>query len=291
MGVIVAIILMVLLIVCAVVTFYCSDEGNTIGAVISGILAFIIAVVFFIVPFSIHTVDAGEVAVVKHFGKVSGIRESGLHYDLWMTNRYVIYDAKVQNVELNTMAYSSDAQTMDIQMTLQYEVIPDKVVDITNRYGNLEALQTRINSVVIEKTKSVLSNYKAMDIIADRASMSPAVEEAIRNSVGEEYCVNIVTVALTNIDFSDTFEKAVEDKMVAEQKKLQADYENSRKVAQAEADAKAKILEAEAEAKANELLESSITDKILQQRYIDKWDGKLPEVVSGDADFSMMVNR
>ena len=49
-----------------------------------------------------------------------------------------------------------------------------------------------IKSIAIEKTKSVLSSHKAMDIIANRASISPAVEDAIMAAVGEEYFVNII---------------------------------------------------------------------------------------------------
>jgi len=76
-----------------------------------------------------------------------------------------------------------------------------------------------------------------MNIISDRAAMSPAVETAIKEAIGDEYFVNVTAVVLTNIDFSDAFELAVEEKMIAEQKQLKAEYENQTKVAQAEADA------------------------------------------------------
>jgi regulator of protease activity HflC (stomatin/prohibitin superfamily) len=90
------------------------------------------------------------------------------------------------------------------------------------------------------------------------------------------------------MDFSDAFEQAVEEKMIAEQNKLKADYENEKKVATAKANAEAKILEAEAEAKSNELLEKSITDKTLRDKYLDKWDGKLPSTMVGE-DTMLMV--
>ena len=89
-----------------------------------------------------------------------------------------------------------------------------------------------------------------MDIISDRSSMSPLVEDAIKNAIAKEYHVTIATVVLTNIDFSDAFETAVEDKMIAEQKQLQAEYENKTKVAAAEAEAKAAIEKADGEAQA-----------------------------------------
>ena len=250
-----------------------------IALILSSVL---LLVVFICVPFSFYTVDTGEVAVVKQLGVVKDVRQAGTYYDFWMTNSITKYDAKVQNVPISTAAYSSDAQTMTIEMNLQYQIYSDKVMEITKTYGSLEALQTRVQSVATERIKSVMSGYKAMDIIAKRAEMPALAEDAIRSAVDETFHVKITTVAITNIDFSDAFEKAVEEKMIAEQTKLKADYENETKIAKAEADAKAKILAAEAEAKANELLQKTLTDKILQEMYIDKWDGKLPEVMTGE---------
>ena len=246
------------------------------------VLSILLAIVFILVPFSFHTVDTGEVAVVKELGKIVDVRQPGTYFDFWLTRSRTTYDTKVQNLEIESAAYSSDAQTMTYQMTVQYEILGDKVKNISTEYGSHKALKSRITSIVNDKTKAVLSAHKAMDIIAKRAEMSPEVSEAISNAVGENYYVNVVSVAITNIDFSDAFEQAVEDKMVAEQQQLKADYENAAKIAKAEADAKAKLLAAEAEAKANELLEKTLTDNILQEMYIDKWDGKLPSVVAGE---------
>ena len=197
-----------------------------------------------------------------------------------MTNTYIKYDTKVQEVNIEDMAYSSDAQQMTLNIKFQYQIMPEKAKDIATKYGKLSSLEARIQPIVIEKVKSMLSKHTAMNIIANRSQLSPDAEELVKSALGEEYYINVVSVSLTNIDFSDQFETAVEDKMIAEQAKLKAEYENEKKVAQAEADAKAKILSAEAEAKANELLEKSLTDKILQETYLDKWNGELPMVVT-----------
>lgn len=276
------------------------DSGVAKG--IWGVIGVALVITFLVVPFSFRTISSGEVAVVKHLGKIEGVKTAGTHYSSWITNSYIKYDTKVQNLDATTMAYSSDAQTMDIQMTIQYQIIADKVVDIATQYGSLSVLQSRIESIAIEKAKSVLSSHKAMDIIAKRASISPDVEEAIMNAVGDEYFVNITTVVLTNIDFSDAFELAVEEKMIAEQAKLKADYENETKIAKAEADAAAKLKEAQAaieiakaqaeakkiaaegEAEANRILEESLTEKVLEKLLIDAWDGKMPVVV-GDGEY------
>ncbi|MBR5411403.1 MAG: hypothetical protein IK104_12095 [Clostridia bacterium] len=264
------------------------------------IVAAVVALLLLVtVPMSIHTIDTGEVAVVKVLGEAKYVRYAGTHFDFWLTNTYQVYDSKVQNVDITTNTYSSDAQTMDVQMTLQYQIMSDKVVDIAKQYGSLELLENRIRSISIEKTKAVLSSHKAMNIIADRAAMSPAVEKAIKDAIDEDFFVDVTAVVLTNIDFSDAFENAVEEKMIAEQKQLKAAYENQTKVEKSEADAKARLIDAEAEAKAlliqaeaeaeaNRLLEESLTDKILRQRYIEKWDGVLPKTVAGD-DASILI--
>lgn len=278
-GIIVGIILVAAVIGLFWGAVMCSDNANTVGQVICIALAIICCISFIIVPFSFHTVNSGELAVVKNLGKITGTRDAGTNFDLWFTTSYHKYDTKVQNVDITTAAYSSDAQTMDVAMTLQYRVVPTKVVDIATQYGTLKVLQGRIQSIVIEKTKAVLSSHKAMDIIANRAAISPEVEAAVKAAVDEGYFVSVEAVVLTNIDFSDSFEKAVEDKMVAEQTKLKADYDNETKIAKAEADAKALRIAAEAEAEANRLLTQSLTEQVLESKFYEKWDGKLPQVM------------
>lgn len=306
-GIILGIIFVAAAIGLFVGAYCCYDNDKSVGFMACLILAIISCLAFIIVPFSFHTINTGEVAVVKHLGKITHVREAGTCFDFWMINSYQKYDTKVQNVEVITMAYSSDAQTMDIAMTLQYQIMADKVIDIATQYGSLRVLENRIQSIAVEKTKSVLSSYKAMDIIANRATISPAVEQAIKDAIGEEYFVNVTAVVLTNIDFSDAFELAVEEKMIAEQAKLKADYENQTKVAQAEAEAEAKLkaaqaeieiakaqaeakkIAAEAEAAANKTIANSITPEILEKNFYEKWNGELPKVV-GNGDYILPSN-
>ena len=307
---IISIILVILFIVgFAFFTFLSTsffDEGADVKGIVAAALAFILFISMFIVPFSIRTVDTGEVAVVKHLGAIKEVKGPGMHFDLWITNKYMKYDTKVQDFEVFTAAYSSDAQPMEIAMTIQYKILSDKVVDIATQYGKLDILQNRIESVAIERVKAVLSSHKAMDIIAKRAQISPDVENAIKEIIGDEYYVNVTTVVLDNIDFSDAFEQAVEDKMIAEQAKLKANYENETKVAKAKADAEAKLEAAkaeieiakadaeamkiisEAEAAANDIINKSLTDKVLQHIFYEKWDGKLPNAMTGNGSGIMV---
>ena len=319
-----------------------SKKISPLGAII----ALVAIVGLAIVPSSFHTVEAGEVAVVKHLGEAKVVRTAGTYFDFWLTEQYDYYDAKVQNMDIVTQAYSKDAQTMQIAMNVQYKIDLSKVIDIANEYGTIDLLANRIQSIAIEKTKATLSSYSAMNIIETRSTISPLVEQTIKSAVDDEYCVEIVAVVLTNIDFSDAFEKTVEDKMIAEQEKLKAEYEKETAIVNAEkelevaklqaqaklekakADAEAQIEVARAEAESvklksievaralgfriieNEITDDSgvvsaveyeidfegksaeeislITEYLKYIEYLDKWDGKLPSVVTGDSASIML---
>ncbi len=215
------------------------------GGIFAGV-SVLCALLFVFIPFSFHTVTAGEVAVVKHLGDAVKVRNAGTYFDFWVTESYEIYDARVQNLDVKTTAYSKDAQTMDIMMTVQYQIDSSKAIEIANNYGTLDTLSNRIQSVTVEKAKSVLSSYSAMTIIETRANISPEVETTVKNAIDSNYFVTVNTVVLTNIDFSDAFEKTVEDKMIAEQEKLKAEYEKATAIVNAEKELEVAKLQAEA---------------------------------------------
>ena len=307
-----------------------------------GIIVILIGVIgLATLPMSFHTVEAGEIAVVKHLGEAKNVRTAGTYFDFWLTESYTYYDAKVQNMEIKAQAYSKDAQTMDISMTVQYKIDTSKALTIANEYGSIEVLANRIESIATEKAKAFLSQSSAMSIIETRLTISPDVEKIIINAVNEEYCVDVVAVVLTNIDFSDAFEKTVEDKMIAEQEKLKAQYEKETaivnaekalevakldaqaKIEKAKAEAQSQIEVAQAEAKAiqlksievaralgfriveTEVIDENgvvtaieyeidfegkteeeiqlITEYLKYIEYLSKWDGELPDVMTGDS--------
>lgn len=204
------------------------------------------AILFLMIPFSFHTVNPGEIAVVKHLGKATAVRTSGTYFDFWITDQYETYDAKVQNLEVRANTYSKDAQTMDIAMTVQFQIKSESGIAIAERYGSINALTKRLESVAVEKTKATLSSYSAMEIIEKRSSISPQVETVIKEAVDESFYVNIEKVVLTNIDFSDAFEQTVEDKMIAEQEKLKAEYEKETAIIKAEQELEVAKLQANA---------------------------------------------
>jgi regulator of protease activity HflC (stomatin/prohibitin superfamily) len=95
-------------------------------------------------------------------------------------------------------------------------------------------------------------------------------------------------VSLTNFEFSDDFNKAIEQKQVAQQSAEKSKYE----LQKAEIDAKTAIARAEGEARSNrikaEALNQNGGSKVLAREWIEKWDGHLPQVsTSGNLMFNI----
>ena len=115
-------------------------------------------------------------------------------------------------------------------------------------------MQSRIETQTIEKTKAVMSSAEAMTIIQDRQTYSELVSTTVRNAIGPDYYVNVQDVILTNIDFTDEFEKSVEDKVVAEQDKQAAITRAEAQLEVAKLEAQKKIEEAKGNAEAQKIL-------------------------------------
>ena len=226
-------------------------RGIKIFSTIAAAASFLL---FIFIPFSFHTVDSGEVAVVKHLGKATAVRTAGTYFDFWLTEKYSIYDAKVQNLDITTQTFSKDAQTMDIQMTVQYQVDTSNMINIANTYGSLEILNNRIESVANDAMKSVMAESTADEIIQNRAQVSMNVTETIMARIDSSYYVNVKTAVLTDIGFSDAYEEAVEKQMIAEREKEAAIIKAEQELEVAKREAEAALERAQGEANAQKAL-------------------------------------
>lgn len=178
----------------------------------------------------------------------------GTYFDFYLFNDYIYFDTTIQKLEIRTSSYSSDAQTMDIEMTVQYKIDPTKAENILTEYISLDSLSQRIEKVADDNAKSILSKYTAMKIIETRASISPEVQEAVKLAIDEKYYATVTAVNLTNIDFTDEFEKSVEDKVIAEQQKEAAITKAEQELEVAKLTAQAKIVEAEGNAESQKII-------------------------------------
>jgi regulator of protease activity HflC (stomatin/prohibitin superfamily) len=199
-------------------------------------LVFLIIVffaLFVIVPFGFGTIQTGEIGVVKQFGKIKGVKQPGLYWVFYPITNVEVYDTKVQQIDIVTAAYSQDSQTMDAELTIQFRILTDKAQEINGEFGNLEILTQRIKAVATERLKVVLSSKSAMTLIETRSTLSSDVETQTRDHV-QKYYVEIVQASVTDIAFNDAFETAVENKMIAEQDKLKAEYDKEKAIIKAE---------------------------------------------------------
>ena len=252
---------------------------------------------FLIVPFSIRTVDATQVAVVKVWGDAKETRSSGTHFDFWLPKQYVYYPITTQEINEKIEAYSQDAQSMTASLVVQYKIDQSQVMQITKQYGDNKTLKARIQSIAEERVKSVLSRKQAMAIIETRATLSADIVGAMEGAF-DNYFITITNVVINDITFSQAFESAVEQKMIAEQEQLKAEYEKQKKITEAEAllevaikEAQANVEKARGDAEALEIMQEAwdalspeVKEVMLKQQAIEQWNGELPDTLVG-SDF------
>ena len=267
---------------------------------VAGVSVFLVLDI--LIPGSFHQVETGTVAVVRRLGKIEGMRNPGTYFDFYLTKSYEVYDTKVQQDKIVTSAYSKDGQTMELEVFLQYQVQVENIMKIATEYGNLEALQARIETVTTEKTKAVMSSAEAMTIVQNRSVFSNDVSTSVREGIADDYYVNVKDVVLTNIDFTNEFEKSVEDKVIAEQEKQAAitraeaqlevaKLEAQKKIAEAEGNAQAQkiVAQAAAEAEASKIIELAKTlGYDVSEKYIYN---ETTEINKSNGDYSVTVNE
>ncbi|MDR0425766.1 MAG: prohibitin family protein [Clostridiales bacterium] len=200
---------------------------------------------FITIPFGIRTVDAGEIAVIKVFGEAKEAKTAGMHFVNVFTTKLDIYDARVQQLEIPTEVYTNDAQPATVQLIVQFKIDPLKAVDIAKNYDGMDKLKAAVANASVGEAKGVLASKTAMKLIESRNDLAPAIKTDIERIQGK-YFITVESVIITDMAFSDAFEKAVEEKMIAEQKKLEAEY--AREQAKIKAEEGAEVAEIKAEA-------------------------------------------
>lgn len=202
-------------------------------------------------------------------------------------------------------ASSSEGKSIDIDLTFSYKYDKKHLAEIFTQFKGQSGVEVRdvfIKPNIVAWTKEVVANYKVADIIGvKRAEINDTLTEYLAKKF-EPYHIQIKTVSLINVNVDADTQKAINKKIKAQQdaetqkinnqtnidkakaeaeaKVTQAQAEADAKKIAAEAEAKATLLKAEAEAKANKELSKSLDKDVLQNRYIEKWDGKLPKVTS-----------
>ncbi len=262
-----------------------SGAGRKIGLSVTVLVILIIAV---IVGMScVTTVPTGHTGVVTTFGSVEDYTfDSGVHFKLpWQ--RVVMMDNRIQKQTVDLSCFSSDIQEVTMVYTVNYQINQANAQNIYRSIGT-EYYNTVIVPCITESTKVITAQYTAENLVGQRSSLASAIEVELAEKL-KAFNIELVSTSIEDMDFTDAFTTAVEEKQVAQQNKLRAETEAERAKIEAEAqaavvrieaqaEADARLIEAEAEAEANRRLAESLTDEILRNRFYDIWDGVLPKV-------------
>lgn len=254
--------------------------------ILLGILVLALIVVLFRAV-CVRTVQAGKTGVEVRMGEVQeDVLTNGWHIQIPFVTKIVKINNQVLRTDVNGESASKDLQTVKSTVSVNYRVRPDSSTYIYKNVGkDYEDWENVIlRPAVQECVKSVVAKYTAEELITDRENVSAAIQNELAKQVGN-YGIEVSELNIINFDFSDEFNSAIEAKQTAQQNALKAQQDLER----IKVEGQQKIAEAEAEAKANALKNEQITDKILRQKWIEKWDGKLPTVF-GSEDNILDIN-
>lgn len=222
---------------------------------------------------SFRTIKSGEVGIKTRFGKVVGNQlNEGVNFKVPFIEKITKMNIRVQKLEIDTSGASKDLQDVQTKIAVNYRVNYKKATELYKNVGT-KYEEIILNPAIQEAIKAVTSKFTAEELITKRNEVSDGCEKELDSKVSK-YGLTIDSLNITDFDFSSEFNKAIEEKQVAEQKVLTAKQELEKEKIEAEK----KIVKAEAENRANELKQQSLTDNIIKEEFINKWDGVLPKV-------------
>ena len=266
---------------------------------IGGLVAFGIAglIGIAVVGGSWYTIDEGERGVYRRNGRVVDTVGPGMHFKMPFIDDINKVSIQTKTFEYTEVpAYSKDQQTALLQFSVTSSILPDQVKVADVQYGGEEGVMSRlVTPQVLEESKNVFGQFNAETIIKERPRLNAEIQSALQKAV-EGTPVRIESFQITNIDFSDAYENAIEERMVsevqisktrqvAETEKVnneialnKAKAEADAQIASAQARAEATRLQGEAEAAAIKAKGDAIRQnpQLVELMKTERWDGKLP---------------
>jgi regulator of protease activity HflC (stomatin/prohibitin superfamily) len=254
-----------------------------VGTVIAVLVGLILLTV---VGGSFYTVDQGERGVILRNGAVVGTAEPGLGFKLPIVDSIREINVQTQaRVYKDVMVYSRDQQNASLQVSVNYRLASDKVEKIYSEFAGQDGIVSRLlDRQVPEEVKNVFGRFNAVTAIQERARLGMEIQDAIQKAANNSMLI-VESVQVENIDFSDAYEKSIEQRMLAEVEvqKVQQNAEREKvqaeiAVIQAKAQADAVKLQGDAEAHAINARGKALRDNpsLIQLVQAEKWDGKLP---------------
>lgn len=193
-----------------------------------------------------------------------------IYYATTSTEMWTDAEAGTQGEYPAIHVLSKDGLDIEVDILIRYQLDPKSLVDVYRSFPDLRWEDRAISSIVREDVRDVISQFTAIEIIEQREALSTIMTNTIFNSLVTEPSLhqglveNTIEIDLRDVDPTSKFKQAVEAKLTAEQEKIQAEFERSRKLIQANATAQAAILEAEGEGRAI-LIKAELTAEALER--------------------------
>lgn len=265
----------------------------------SGLIAIIIIVL--IAAGAIYTtgfarVPAGYRGVLLTWGKPEDrILGEGLNFIIPFVQEIVLMNVQVQKAESAEDTATRDLQQVTTTVAVNFRLNPNKV-NMIYRELRQDYVSRVIKPNIEESLKAATALYRAEELISKRAEVKSTFDDILAERL-LVFDIEVVSVSLTDFQFSSSFTEAIEAKVTQEQKALEAQnkleqikYEAQQQIIQAEAEKNATIARAEGQAQASiiaanatarsiELITARMTPEYAQYLWLTQWDGKLPAVV------------
>lgn len=229
-------------------------------------------------------VPAGSRGILLEWGQVKTVLPEGLNFKIPIVQSSVLMVVQTQKFEAEATAASKDLQNVHTKVALNYHLAPSKVGDLYKNVG-MDYSERVISPAVQESVKAATATYTAEQLITQRSMVKEQIDRLLAERL-EKYDVTVETTSITDFQFSEIFTQSIESKVTAEQLALKAENDLTR----IKTEAQQKIESAKAEAESlriqNEQLQKS--KDVLALRWIEKWDGHLPQVLTGENN--MLLN-
>ena len=244
-----------------------------------------------------YEINTGERGVLLRNGKVVEVVDAGLHFKIPIFETVHKISTRTQTEGFDKIqAYSKDQQPATIKVSVTYHI---PVASIESIYQNFRDIETMVANTVAKQVPNQVENtfgrYAAVTVVQSREQFVADVSNNLRKAL-ENVPVAIDLVQIENIDFSDAYEKSIEDRMRAEvevttqkqnleKEKINAEIAVTKaqavadsQVAQAKAEAESIRLRGDAEAVAIKARAQALASNaaLVQLTVAEKWDGKLP---------------
>jgi len=249
------------------------------------IFGYVALAIFIIVGISSLTtltiISEGYVGVKYRFGTIiaEGLTP-GAHIKFPLIDGIEIIDITEQAKDYSESCYTKDIQTVEnIALKVNYKYDLNKLSYLIRNVG-IRNVESKIVKPQVESIlKNEIGKYKGEELISNRTVIQQSVENQLRKNL-DSYGINIVSINIKNIDFDDTFEKVISEKVAAEQQLLTAKTEAEKLKVASQGTADAKKIEADAEAYSIQVVNDAIkaldSDSYVRLQWINKWNGQLP---------------